>query len=156
MVSWRSAGVACSSRADVAPQRREAVAADERGEIGREQRRVVVAQILPEEGQPARERAGLHGERQQQQHRRRRAAPITIAGVMPPSVPMWRCQVESQSKVWNGVQSAVCSKCRHSCSIAARSVCTDSAIFGRGPRAAGDDPGGAALGALLVTKAARA
>ena len=58
--------------------------------------------------------------------------PTTIAGVTPVSVPMWRCQVSSQSKVWNGVQSAVCSNARQSCSIAARSVWTDE----RGSRAA--------------------
>ena len=32
---------------------------------------------------------------------------VTIAGVTPAGAPMWRCQAESQSKVWNGVAVAV-------------------------------------------------
>ena len=46
---------------------------DARGEIAREQRRVVVAEILAEEGQAARQPAALDGERKQEQDVRRRA-----------------------------------------------------------------------------------
>ncbi len=57
-------GRCLQQRADIGPNPREILARDMRGEVDAKQRRVVVAQVLPEEGQPARERAGLYGERQ--------------------------------------------------------------------------------------------
>ena len=80
---------------------------------------MVIAKNIAEEHQAAGEATALNAER----HRRRSSSPrraITIAGVTPVAAPTWRCQAESQSKVWNGVQSAVCSKRRHSCSMAAK------------------------------------
>src|SRR4029077_2915192 len=49
--------------ADVLPQRGE-IGPDARGEIAREQRRVVVTELLAEEGQAARQPALLYGERE--------------------------------------------------------------------------------------------
>jgi hypothetical protein len=50
---------------------------------------------------------------------------MTIAGVTLVIAPMWRCQADSQSKVWNGVQSAISWKSRQTCSTLARSSCAD-------------------------------
>ena len=57
--------------------------------------------------------------------------PITTAGFTPSRTPMLRNQVDSQSKVWNTVQSALASNARHSLSIEARSWCSDSSTCNR-------------------------
>src|SRR5436190_89785 len=80
---------------------------------------------------------------------------MTIAGEMPFAAPTWCCQAESQSKVWKGVQSAVCSKRRQSASTAAKLSCTEMlSCAGSAPAISAPGAGSAASRASTMISAA--